>query len=480
MPQVQGFVGGSYIGQSLFAAGHRTINMVPEIVPEGGKTRAALYPAPGYALFATTPKAPGRGMYYENDRLWAVGGNQLCEVSAAGVVTARGDLLADANPAQLSSNGDVGDELLVSSGGRGDILVLSTNTFLPGEVADVHFSSQLDGFFFGLDTATSTLKASRATDGQTWDATDVVRRTSAPDRWRAMIASRRELFLFGGKTGEVFTNRGGGTGFPYRKRTGADFQNGIIAPYSLCLFGDSIAWLGRTSNGAGAVYWMSGYTPEEISTPAVQWAIQEYEDNGDIDDAIGWSYEREGHKYYVLTFPDAGKTWVYDSTTEVWHERGFWDTHAADYMAYRGQFHANAFGRNLVQDRESGNIYALSSKVFVDVDGRGIRRSRRMPHVHSDDKLLYFSKMTLGCDRGVGDVDPASQGYDPVVNLTASNDGGHRWGADRSRRIGTQGARNVRVRWNQGGRSRDRVWELWSADPVAHRWLGFSSMVKHR
>jgi len=470
--RLKGFANGAYRSQSLIAAGEKCINLFPERVPSGNKTQMMLVPAPGMSEFATLPKAPGRGIFCERGRLFAVGGNALYEIDSTGAtVTARGDLVVDANPVTISTNGDGGEELLVTSGGRGDILALDTNTFFPGEVNDITFAGQLDGFFAGLhvDAAaqTSTMKISESFDGQTWDGTQIAQRTAASDPWQAMIIVKREIFLFGEKTGEVWFNARRSP-FPFAQRSGAFFEVGIVAPFSLHKFGGSMAWLGRDEAGTGAVYWMNGYTPEEISTAALRWEISQYEEAGRIDDAIGWGYEREKHRFYVLKFPSAGRTWVYDAETNLWHERGFWSSDAQDFLNYRPQLHAVAFGRNLVCDSDSGKIYSLSSTVYRDVDDEELRRVRRSPHLSNENKRLFFPYFELECDRGVGLLE--GQGSDPQVGLRYSNDGGSTWGETRFRSLGARGQTGTRVRWDMCGSGRDRVWELWSSDPVATRW----------
>ncbi len=46
----------------------------------------------------------------------------------------------------------------------------------------------------------------------------------------------------------------------------------------------------------------------------IDYLIRYYEDHFRIDDAIGWSYDREGHSFYVINVPRAGVTLVYDQT----------------------------------------------------------------------------------------------------------------------------------------------------------------------
>jgi hypothetical protein len=457
-------------GQSRIVAGDLCINLFPESIQEGSKAVGALWPAPGVTVFATMTDTPGRGIYFENGRMFAVGGQTLYEITEDGVVTSRGTVGISADPVTLETLPD-GSELFVVAGTTGYILDLGTNV-LTTEVTAVTMGGEVDGFFVALDAESSTLKISESLDGKTWDASQIAQRTAASDPWIAMLVARREIYLFGERTGEVWYNAGL-TPFPFAQRGGAFFETGIAAARSLSRFGTTMAWLGRDAHGIGAVYWMNGYTPNEISTPAIRWQIQQIANQHGISDAVGWTYEREKHRFYVLTFPAGKKTFVFDALTENWHQRGLWSASANDFVAYRPQFHTEAFGKNLVCDRESGNIYALSSTVYTDVGGAALRRVRRFRQPGNENKTVFYASAELECERGVGLTDAAAQGFDPVVVLRSSNDGGQTFGADRSRRVGKRGQYATRVRWDMCGSGRDRVWELWSSDPVATRWFDF-------
>ena len=41
----------------------------------------------------------------------------------------------------------------------------------------------------------------------------------------------------------------------------------------------------------------------------------------DISDARAFTYQKDGHHFYVLTFPTGNKTFVFDASTSLWHER---------------------------------------------------------------------------------------------------------------------------------------------------------------
>lgn len=470
MPGVPGFVGGSYEMQSRVVAGEETINLFPETIPQGNKASAALLPAPGMSNFAAFSDSPGRGAFTHDGRAWAVAGRTIYEVSSDGSVTSRGTVAVDANPVTMDTNGDGGGQLMITSGGSVNMLNLTTHALTTPLASGATMCGQLDGFFLSLNAATSTLRISESLDGSTWSGTQIAQRTSASDPWIAMIVARGEVYLFGDKTGDVWYNAGLSP-FPFAERPEGYAQVGIVAQFSLTKFFGTIAWLGRSESGNPAVYWMDGYTPVKISTPAMEWLIQTYADAGGIDDTIGWSYDREGHSFYVLHFPTANRTFAYDATTRKWHRRGFYDTALGEFVAYRPMFHAHCFDRNLVLDRDSFRMYSLSSTVYTDVGGLELRRVRRLPHIANQNRRIYFTDAELECDRGIGQT--TGQGVNPLVGLRTSNDGGNTFGPSRMRSVGRIGEYRTRVRWDGCGSARDRVWELWSADPAPTRWFDF-------
>lgn len=468
MPPLQGFVNGAYQSQSRIVAGELCVNLFPEVIPQGNKAASALLPAPGSLDFATLNDAPGRGIFSHKDRTFTVFGRTLYELAQNGTPTPLGTLALDSNPVTFDTNGDAGDQLMITSGDNGYVFDLSTNVLSNPLASGSTQCGQVDGFLLSLNAATSTFRSSNSLDGLTWNGINIAQRTSASDPWVAMIVVRGEIYLFGNKTGEVWYNAGNPV-FPFAERPEGFFQTGIAANFSLARLMGAATWLGRTENGNPAVYTMNGYNPVVISTPALEWAIQTYDDLVGISDAIGWSYDRDGHKFYVLSFPKAAHTWVFDGTTQKWHERGFWDKDEAQFDIYRPVYHASCFGKNLVCDSNGSKVYQLSTTTFTDVGGSELRRVRRTPHMSQGNTRLFFNSFELECDRGVGNAnDPGS---DPLVMLRYSNDGGVTFGTTRTRQIGKRGAAKTRVRWDMCGAGRDRVWELAASDPVATRWF---------
>jgi hypothetical protein len=85
-----------------------------------------------------------------------------------------------------------------------------------------------------------------------------------------------------------------------------------------------------------------------------------------VADAVGYSYSDQGHGFWVLYFPTADKTWVFDVATQTWHERGFWNAPIAKYNAHRSWNHQYAFGKHLVGDWKTGNVYEMSINALDD------------------------------------------------------------------------------------------------------------------
>lgn len=458
-----GFAAGTFDGKSRILAGERCVNYYPADVAAGGKTRAALIGCPGLPDFASIVDSPGRGIFAEeHDRLFAVFGSTLNEIDENGLPTVRGAVELDGNPATMATNGN--DQLLVNSGSKGRILDLNTNVLSAIVVNDITMCASLDTFLIGLDSTTGTLKISEASDGMTWDPGQIAQRSAAPDPFVSFIVCAGEIYLWGRKTGEVWFNEGGST-FPLALRGGSGFEVGIAAIFSVAPFGTTMAWLGRSARGAGQVFWMNGYTPNVISNEALEWAIETYKETVGISDAIGWSYEKLGHSFYVLEFPAAGKTWIYDAKTNQWHERGLWSPPANDFVPYRARFHAAMFDKNLVCDSQAGKIYRLASSVYTDIGGAELRRLRRLPHLSDENRQHSYDYFELEYARGVGTV-AAGQGFDPVWMLRFSEDGGMTYGNVRTEHMGKAGDYLHRARWDRFGTARDGVFELSVTDPV--------------
>lgn len=467
------FLGSSYASQSPNVAAQRTVNFYSEAVEVSeSKSQLVLYPTPGFALECALPAWPVRGLYTLNGRTFAVGGTYLCELTLAGTsisVTLRGTMTSDDQPVTMSSNGDAGHQLFIASGNYAYVFDLNTNVLaLVSPGGNTRMGAFVDGYFLSLDTNTSTLYVSALEDGTTW-TTGSGQRNTAADRWQSMVISHREVWLFGSQKTDVWYNAG--NTFPFEPLPGAFIQQGIAAPWSAAVLGNRVIWLGSNDQGEGVVWAAQGYQPVAISDKALAYAIQSYDV---IEDAVAWVYQDQGHGFYVLNFPTAGHTWVYDDATGRWHERGWWNATKGDYDAYRASCHTFAFGKHLVGDFESANLYDMDIAHYTDAAGGVLRRMRQGPHLCNEQLWHFYKQVQLDLQAGIGDTTTTN----PTVSLQWSDDGGHVWSNLHDVSAGVQGNYTARAIWRRLGRSRDRIFRVIVSDPVPWRLINFYAQME--
>lgn len=448
------FVGGSSRQRSVSFDAARTVNLYP-VLDQEGKATVALYGTPGLVTFAETAASPVRGLHEASGRLFAVVGASLYEITASGAATVLGGLSSAAGPVSFADNGR---QVVAVDGTAGYSFTLASDTF--AQIADVDWPAAdriayQDGYFILNDSGSGRFFIS-SLYGTDVDPLDFASAEGAPDPLVSLIVDHRELWLFGDESTEIWFNSGA-SDFPFERINGAFLESGCAAPQSVAKADNSVLWLSKDKRGQGHVVRAQGYTPQIVSTRAVEYAIGQM---ADISDAVAYTYQQDGHAFYVLTFPTADQTWVLDVTTGLWHERMYWN--GAEHR-HRGACYAFAFGRHLVGDHTNGRIYELSLDAFDDA-GDELRAIRRTRHQSAEGKRLFWSSLQIDIEAGVGLS--SGQGSDPQMMLRWSDDGGKTWSNEHWRSMGETGEYTRRAIWRRLGCSRNRVYEVVIADPV--------------
>lgn len=327
----------------------------------------------------------------------------------------------------------------------------SDGGFTGGTSADV-----VDGFMIYVQPASQNWGAT-SLNSTASPALSVGKKDGSPDNLVKLIVNNREVFLIGQYTAEVWVDVGAFP-FPFQRIPGTSSQHGCAAPNSVARLGNSFAFVSQDLRGQGLIVVMNGYAPEEISTHAVTNSIA----NQTISDAIAWSYQLEGHEFYVVTFPSIDITWVYDASTQFWHKWLAVDSFNV-YHRHRGNCQALFQGLVIVGDYANGKLYAVDNNTYTE-DGSPIRRLRRAPHLVKDFNQVVYERLQLQFQPGVGLV--SGQGSDPQAMLRWSNDGGSTWSNEYWRSLGKIGKYLNRVIWRRLGTARDRVFEVVVTDPV--------------
>lgn len=323
----------------------------------------------------------------------------------------------------------------------------------------------LSGFFYSVDQ----------TNNFAFDPTYVAAKTGYPDLLSTLIVVHREIWLMGAfETTEVWYDAGGSL-FPFQIMPGVFIQHGCIAPASVTTHDLDVFWLGLDNAGQGTVFMGTGYEARKISTWAIAQMISGYiKSAGKISDAIGFVYKQQDHVFYVLTFPTANATLVYDRSEDLWHERT-WTDNNGNQNQVRYNCAAQAYGANVVADWQTGEVYTLDLGNYTD-NGQPIVRYRTFPHILNDGKRQSYD--WFEADMECGDGISASPTQQPLVQLFVSDDRGRTFYAAPQQTFGAQGDYIARPQWRQLGQCMDRVFALRWSDPaftaLQGAWISFT------
>lgn len=460
------FVGGSYTSRSLNFDAQRSVNLYP-VMSETGTSRsvAMLTTTPGHKKWMDVGTGPIRGLLRIDDAtLLVASGAKLYRVTAGKVATEIG-ALEGTGPVRMASNGK---QAMIVTGAAGYFLTLAHWTL--ATITDASFAGAdavafLDGYFVWNRPNSGEFAISQLY-GTKIDALEFATAEGAPDGLVSLIVDHRELWLFGKSTTEVWYNSGA-PDFPLARVSNAFIEHGCAAPHSVAKLDNTVFWLGADDRGQGMLWRANGYTPQRVSTFPIEDAWSRYPR---IDDAVAFTYQQGGHSFYVISFPSADATWVYDVSANMWHERAWRTPDSDDMHRVRGHVHAHFAGAHIVGDHSTGRLYALDAEHYRDEAlgegeaGELIPRIRVAPYLSGDGTRRRLHTLEIVMETGVGLV--TGQGEDPQAMLQWSDDGGHSWSHGHWASMGKVGERKTRALWRRLGSARERVLRIDVTDPV--------------
>ena len=400
-------------------------------------------------------------------------------------------------------SGTIVTALGTGTGGTGTYTINKSQTISSETLYALNFTiiPSTDGAFTGGNTVdiVDNYFVYNKPDSQEWAASSLLSpltpalsfssKDGAPDNLVSLIVDHREVYLLGEASSEVWVDVGSFP-FAFQRIPGTSTQHGIAAKFSMARLGNSFAYVSRNNRGQAQIVQMNGYTPQRISTHAVEQSLV----NQYVDDAYAWTYQQEGHECYVVSFPTLDLTWVYDVSTGMWH-KWLWIDNTNTYHRHRGSCAALFQGKVLVGDHSNGQIYELDPDNYTD-NGQEIRRVRRAPHIVTDFQRQYLEELQIQFQPGVGQsgitynfkngaiagiavAGIAVAGFagnqiglldlsqnNPKAMLRWSNDGGSTWSDEHWAGIGAIGKYSNRAIWRRLGWARDRVFEVVITAPV--------------
>lgn len=468
MPQIP-FVGAAYRARSRNLDAQVCINLFPVIGGSGtAKAVRALYGTPGTRPLVSAATGTVRGMHPPTsggDAIVVVG-DTIYRLSSTYVLTAIGTADALSTPVKIDDNGI---QAVVVTGPNGYVIDLNTNAVT--QISDPAFYGADNVDFLNTYAIFNRPQTNQfyvsGSNEITFDALDFASAESNYEPIVNFIVNHDELVLFKQTVTEIWRTSGG-LDFPFVRDRNAAIEQGCAARDSVASLDNSVFWLGKDTQGGGIVYRLNGYTPQRVSTEAIEYAISQY---ATISDAVAYTYQQEGHSFYVITFPTGNATWVYDVSTQLWHQRAYLNLANGQLTRHRSNSHMYFNGKHIVGDYLTGDLYTLDLDYYYDGVSNPLPAIRAASHIATGDyNYIAHNRLQVDMKTGVGLT--TGQGSNPVALLDWSDDGGATWSSQHSASMGRLGKYGARVIWNRLGRAKDRVYRLWITDPVKRVIIG--------
>ena len=437
----------SYALNARSASSARLVNVYAEAAPAGEKSPIILRTAPGIRAYATLAGG-GRGLYACKLGLFAVAGNTLYRVAnGAGIA------LGAIPSLERVAMADNGLELVITTDQQlrvwtGTEVVQVTDVGLDGRLPGV--CAFLDQYILFVDENSGRFFSSDLSDAQEYDALDFATAEASPDDLVTLAVDHRNAVLFGTTTTELWYNSGA-TGYPFERVPGGIIELGALAKYGVGKIDNTVFWLASDRTARR----LNGSTPVRVSSHGVE---EKWRDYARVDDCQVFTFTSMGHLFVCFRFPSAGAAWLYDITTNEWHER-------ESYLGLPWRVCASVEwnGVTYVQDAETGSVGILDGEAFTEW-GNTLRGEWTYSGVWNGGNRVFHHEMEIGCETGVGLS--SGQGDDPMLTLQASDDGGRTWRTLPVKSIGRQGEYRKRVRWHRLGSASHRVYRMAFSDPV--------------
>jgi len=411
------------------------------------------------------------GFYWwkENKRLFATHNGKVYLINLSGGAFTSSDITNDGLTSGAYTTFDSNsDYVFAANGGRivyfdhsGTSSTYIADADCPTAVTHIRF---LDGYLIANSVGTQRFYWSEVDDPLDWrdgtgasDTSGFASAVGATDNITAIETFYRQLFLFGPRSVEIWENDGE---TPFVRLPGGFIEVGCVAPYSVVKTNNALYWL----DDERKLVRYSGKGVEKMSTPYDK-IIQTLPN---VSDCIGNKITIEGKNFIILTFPEAGRTFVINYQDEgniaqaTWSEWNEWDSANFLYNNYVGRAftYCEAWGCNIVGARNAGQINCLTSDE-VDDNGTAIRFLTKTGHVdHGTSKRKRSRELRVRVKRGTTSLTTT-----PKL-LVRWRDDNKDWSNERQISLGNLGETESYLRIRTGGAYQTRQWEFSCSDDV--------------
>jgi len=461
--------GSGIASKSYVVTRQRRLNCYFERREDKDKTSVAVYGTPGMVSAGFTVPTPSgfppRGMFGTQSALYFVAYNSFLALGETAPVTTafvRGTLSTNSGAVEMA-NGT--SQIVIVDGTTGYVYNKSTLAFntmsffgsavgFPNGAKTITFVSS---FFIAEQPGSQKFWVSAANDPTTWNALSFASASAYSDNILAVDNLGGNLIVFCERHIEPWQNQGL-TPQPFAPILSAVSEYGLAAIESRAHVDESIIFLAQTREGQRQFVQLKGFNARDITDPDIGDIINGF---STIADAVAMSWEKDQHKFYQVTFPTAGRSFIYDCSTGIWGEMQTGPSvtpvrHLANLSAYYA-------GTTYFSDSTSNTIYTMDPNRYDD-NGAVVVRELITRHVLSQFNRIRVACLYLDMETGVGLQ--SGQGSNPQIMLQYSKDDGRTWSAERWVSLGAVGQYITRVIWRRFGSTRTATFRIRMTDPV--------------
>ncbi len=384
--------------------------------------RLGLFDFPGSKPFGTCSGA-FRGHHVMDNVLYTICGTKLYSVSASGAYAELGTV----GGSQYAIFADDGTNLYFTTDGvlyratGGSVSVVSQSVVTNPNAID-YINRQ-----FIISGDNGLFATSDVADGGTYNPLNFAEAESSPDDLIRPYVFNQLVYMLGEGSTELWYNSGEGNP-PFARQDTALVNVGIAGRTAATNTDQYLYWLGDDKK----IHQCVGASKRAITTPQYGGGLAAahiIEGLSDVRDCVASHFVLEGQDFVHFFFPSGDIALLFSETYQYWVS-----------LKWVGASVINAYGKNLVGDKGSGNTYELDLDTFTD-NGAVRERIRTLPSFRGSmighSGRVQVSQLRVNMQLGVG-LD-TGQGVDPKIMCQFSPDGGHTWQAEKHVKIGAEG-----------------------------------------
>ncbi len=412
------------------------VNMVP-VPTDNGVSAGFLRPADGLVEQGTGPGVDRGGIEWRGV-CYRVMGSSFVSVDQNGTVTIIGDV-GEGGQCSFSYGFD---RLAIASNlflyyYDGATLTLVTDPDV-GSVVDVVW---VDGYFMVTDG--EFIAVSDLTDPTSFNPLKYGSSESDPDPVVAVKRLRNEIYAVNRNSIEVFDNVGG-SGFPFQRIEGAKITKGAVGTHAVCVYQETLAFVGSGYNEAPGVYLGTNASAQKISTVEIDRVLATFSED-ELADTVIETRNDNAHAHLYIHLPD--RCLVFDVAASKALGQAVWFTLTSSlvgFNVYRARGFVWCYDRWLCADPTSYSVGYLSQTVSTHW-GEPVRWEFGTTLLYADGSGAILHELELVALTG-----RVALGDSPYIATSYSYDG-QTWSQDRSILAGGIGNRTRRLQWYRQG-----------------------------